>query len=429
MKKFLRLIVICFTTMPFLSNAYSCDRFLQKYKTECDIQNRYLKLKAGFKKHNVDIDFLTEFRAIRFIARRDMKRTIKEKPKGFLTWDIYSPAPKTWLKWEEGNFHRSIVSAEMQCLSNKGKGWKFSTASLEKLHEKTIGGGLAGPMEKIPIVKGLFPKPGEIRKRGHANSGFMVRKWMKRPLNKQEVGLIKNFELKDKDGNPLVRTTMLFQIPDVGNYIKKYSKTSRFGSFLSKKFRGQAYGQVGYLRSKRVPYEMARLFKHINEAIRFYKTGKRTSGDSDFDDFDYKRTPLQVVADLQRRYIAIHPFHEGNGRMSRFIQDMLLQLFKLPPSPAGDLQSDVLTTNAVYRKETVEAFKLAMTNLESCLKQYDKGGKVEPRCTHMYEAHSSESESIKADKNKFLKVFNDSISKIKSSEKTKCIGKSKLQSL
>ena len=50
--------------------------------------------------------------------------TIKEKPKGFLTWDIYSPAPKTWLKWEEGNFHRSIVSAEMQCLSDKGKGWK-----------------------------------------------------------------------------------------------------------------------------------------------------------------------------------------------------------------------------------------------------------------------------------------------------------------
>ena len=39
------------------------------------------------------------------------------------------------------------------------------------------------------------------------------------------------------------------------------------------------------------------------------------------------------------------------------------------------------------------------------------------------------SESIKADKNKFLEVFNDSISKIKSSEKTKCIGKSKLQSL
>ena len=115
--------------------------------------------------------------------------------------------------------------------------------------------------------------------------------------------------------------------------------------------------------------------------------------------------------------------------MSRFIQDMLLQLFKLPPSPAGDLQSDVLTTNAVYRKETVEAFKLAMTNLESCLKQYDKGGKVEPRCTHMYRAHSSETEVIKAAKNKFLKTFNDSISKIKSSERTKCISKSKLQSL
>ena len=174
---------------------------------------------------------------------------------------------------------------------------------------------------------------------------------------------------------------------------------------------------------------MARLFKHINEAIRFYKTGKKTSGDSDFDDFDYKRTPLQLVADLQRRYIAIHPFHEGNGRMSRFIQDMLLQLFNLPPSPAGDLQSDVLTTNAVYRKETAEAFKLAMRNLESCLKQYNKGGKIEPRCTHMYEAHESESDSIKEAKNKFLKSFKDSILEIKSSEKPKCISKNRLQSL
>ncbi|MEE2744681.1 MAG: hypothetical protein VYD54_12280, partial [Bdellovibrionota bacterium] len=121
--------------------------------------------------------------------------------------------------------------------------------------------------------------------------------------------------------------------------------------------------------------------------------------------------------------------HEGNGRMSRFIQDMLLSLFNLPASPAGDLQSDVLTTNAVYRKETVEAFRLAMTNLETCLKQYDKGGKVEPRCTHMYEAHASESDTIKAGKAKFYKSFKDSIASIKGSEKPSCISKKSLQAL
>ena len=418
-------LIFCFLLQPLKA----CDDFLKKYKTECDIQNRYLKLKAGFEKHGVDVDFITEFRAIRFIARRDMKRTIEKKPGGFLTWDIYDPAPKTWLKWEEGNFHRSIVSAEMQCLSDKGKGWKFSTASLAKLHKKTIGGGLAGPMEKIPLVEKLFPKPGEVRRRGHANSGFMVQKWMKRPLTKEEYSLIKNFELKDKDGNPLVRTTMLFRQPNLKKYLNRFSEKSKLASYLSKKFKGGAVGQVGYLRSKQVPYEMARLFKHINEAIRFYKTGKKTRGDSDFNDFDYKRNPLQLVADLQRRYIAIHPFHEGNGRMSRFIQDMLLSLFNLPASPAGDLQSDVLTTNAIYRKETVEAFKLAMTNLETCLKQYDKGGKVEPRCTHMYEAHSSESDSIKASKAKFYKTFKDSIASIKSSEKPSCISREKLKSL
>ncbi|MEE2743881.1 MAG: hypothetical protein VYD54_08245, partial [Bdellovibrionota bacterium] len=68
-------------------------------------------------------------------------------------------------------------------------------------------------------------------------------------------------------------------------------------------------------------------------------------------------------------------------------------------------------------------------NLETCLKQYDKGGKVEPRCTHMYEAHSSESDSIKASKAKFYNTFKDSIASIKSSEKPSCISREKLKSL
>jgi hypothetical protein len=421
----------------------ACDSFLKKgYPEECKIQDRYNKLKAGFDKHGVDIDFLTEFRAIRFIARRDMVRTIKENKSGFLTWDIYAPKPKTWLKWEEGNFHRSIVSAEMKCLSDKGKGWKFSTSSLAKLHLKTIGGGLAGPMEKIPLLADFFPKPGEIRHGKHFNSGFMIKKWMGGPLTKEEYKLVKNFEIMDKSGKPLVRTTLVFRQPDLKKYIGRIKgktklgkylagkfKGGKLGQYLTKKFKGGAVGQVGYLRSKQVPYEMTRLFKHINEALRFYKAGKKTSGDPDYNDFNYKRTPLQLVADLQRRYIAIHPFHEGNGRMSRFIQDMLLQLFKLPPSPAGDLQSDVLTTNSVYRKETVNAFELAMNNLESCLKQYDKGGKVEPRCTHMYEAHKSESDKIKAGKKKFYALYKKSINDIKKTEKPTCISKDDLNNL
>ena len=72
MKRFLMVITFGMIISSLFSEAYSCDNFLKKYKAECDIQTRYLKLKEGFKKHNVDVNFLTEFRAIRFIARRDM---------------------------------------------------------------------------------------------------------------------------------------------------------------------------------------------------------------------------------------------------------------------------------------------------------------------------------------------------------------------
>lgn len=49
-------------------------------------------------------------------------------------------------------------------------------------------------------------------------------------------------------------------------------------------------------------------------------------------------SPVDFIADLQRRYISMHPFGDGNGRTSHFLQDIVMRALDLPFAPTGSLR-------------------------------------------------------------------------------------------
>jgi hypothetical protein len=82
-------------------------------------------------------------------------------------------------------------------------------------------------------------------------------------------------------------------------------------------------------------------------------------------------TPGELAYLAQQFYVGVHPFHEGNGRTSRFLQELILTLFELPHGSSGDLMDiDVLTDHKTYYQKAIEAnFKL-FSEVEQCLSEY-----------------------------------------------------------
>jgi Fic family protein len=77
----------------------------------------------------------------------------------------------------------------------------------------------------------------------------------------------------------------------------------------------------------------------LDEFLSWYATGRGT-GD-----------PVAFAAEAQHRLISIHPFADGNGRLSRLVMDHALQADGLPPSLLRDPGMDYLVTSEVWAEE------------------------------------------------------------------------------
>ncbi len=65
------------------------------------------------------------------------------------------------------------------------------------------------------------------------------------------------------------------------------------------------------------------------------------------------------------------PFSEGNGRTSRFMQELVLTALGLPHGSSGDLMDiDVLTPFPKYYQTAMSSTTNLMSSMESCLEQY-----------------------------------------------------------
>lgn len=84
-------------------------------------------------------------------------------------------------------------------------------------------------------------------------------------------------------------------------------------------------------------------------------------------------TPMEFASNMQRHFVQVHAFAEGNGRNSRFWQDVILNMFGLPYAASGDMMSDdVLATHNVYYAEFYKVTNAAMSDISRCLNEYEK---------------------------------------------------------
>lgn len=301
---------------------------------------------------------LTHYRAMRFLDIYDWKETNREG--NFLPWKIYKPTPKTWMYFERG-IH--FITAEW---INKIR-TNISQKDFEEAHFVVMTRDIMGKAargKKNAVV-------GELRyKTNQPSPSWKARCKSRYGLTNKEYQLMRNFDLKAVDGRPLVHFK--------GGKVKKCSN-------------GRYEARMVYVESPEVPREISRLTDFINQTWTPIKNGHGSI------------SPLDLSADAQRWLVSIHPIGDGNGRISRMLQDAISKDFGLPFAPAGYLTWDQTKPKNEYRQHLKEQTNKMMGELEDCLNQYRSGGKIHPYCRPLYVAHKNDSQSVKSDKTKFAR--------------------------
>jgi hypothetical protein len=332
----------------FLSKSFACHENLQHFPFECSVQDRFLKIRNDFiERWDINIDDIYFYKASRFIDDKSLEKAIKNK---ILVQNIYDPKPTTWQYWEKG-------VEKCQDLSNNiisSRSCHLTVEQLKQLHNTTITNELIGPLT-------------------YFSSWFLDLK--KTPL--LGPGILRSTHLNFR---PFFSFNCGDRIP--ANKIKKFiddsPKDSEGISILDFSYSPcpdslHVQGSVYYSESVEVPKRIEQFVENFNLKIGdLLKCNQLSSDQIPYTDKNLNLSPYELAADFQRWYVAIHPFREGNGRLSRFIQDMISQIFDLPYVPASKLQNDLLVENKQYKDMTKKFVLETLDQLELCLNQYEE---------------------------------------------------------
>ena len=342
----------CSAVLLWSVNALSCDSVLENYPLECSLQDRHRKVREDLQSfHGVDASQIAEYRALRFIGRRSWE---KSKARGSVDpAQVYTPAPRTWNIWARG--------AEFSdSLSPVGPAF-IQMDTLREIHRQVIDQELMTRWSVL--LKGA--SPGEIRDSWWKLPPGFSADCKKGQITEQQARVLLKFDLKDSNGRPMVHAN-LQPCRELKNWVGSPKQGHAVPAYPDSPY---YFGFVTYLSSSRVTEELSRLWTDTSADWAALLAGKLRG----------EISPLTLIADFQRRFIAIHPFGDGNGRTSRLLQDWLLRSLDLPVASSGDLQHDIDQDPETYRQQFTDALVRSTELLESCLVGYNNS-KPSPEC-------------------------------------------------
>ncbi len=90
---------------------------------------------------------------------------------------------------------------------------------------------------------------------------------------------------------------------------------------------------------------------------------------------------LQFAISIQRELAAIHPFQDGNGRMSRFLMDYVTIKLDLPFLFIPDMNNDYSADFQEYYGWVLDSISKTNEILSTCIQSYsDKKKPTKPSC-------------------------------------------------
>lgn len=315
--------------------AVACDDLLQQFPRDCSLQDRLRSVKAALKSKGVDADEVAEYRVLRFVDRYSWEKakTARTAPD-----NIYNPAPATWEVWDAG-MRQIFANPDIH----------MTDADFSAMNRVLLTNG--SDNIKDPNTD-RTKKPGEFRTGNDLGIGFC--------------------HANVKDSNPILekssRSNMIFQNrweQKTGMNFKQLMKENgalapESASLQAKMTQSEnpncqaPNSWVNFIPTREVQQQLSWLRVFTETNLQLIRDGRAAA------------SPIELAAFVQRWFVTIHPFSDGNGRTSRAVQDVLLAGFAMPFAPAGDLYNDATTEWESYLEQTYKTMESMLTVLENC---------------------------------------------------------------
>ena len=325
-------------------NASACDLQLSSnilFSKDCEIQDKFESLKLLYSQHGSNIDDVVEYKALRFIDRKSWQKNInKEKNDPRF---IYRPYSLTWDIWVSGiNSIFSDHEVTLQTLF-------FNLSELSRVNKLL----LTDSRNDISATK--FDNAGELRNSiFDGNVGFCS-------ILSSKI-LNEHYSKIEKSMNDYVSNWEKLSGISFKKLVKQYNGESPSNATLGinlsvrdNRCNDRKNHFTYYVSSSKVEKYLNWLGIFIDYNLKLYHRGELIV------------SPIEFASFVQKVFVTIHPFHDGNGRTSRVIQDLILKEFGMPYAPSGDLQSDILLSFESYRARTYSKFESMLNFLEKCL--------------------------------------------------------------
>lgn len=285
--QFIKYLILCLFISAFSYAAENCDY----HYLSPEVQAKLEEIKSKWPDKEKELYFNSyidsTFMYERFFNSKDLEAASKV---GTHPLDLYGNALKQYQSFKTGStFLNKIPKGE----------FVLSEDLIKNLH-KIVMEGVYRVDEKIAAT--LLPifvaKPGKYKTL--KNFGFSP--FTKHHLNEKQFQAIKDN-------------------PDLG--------------FLEVPFVSKADHRVGFI----VFPSGRKAKKELQDLIVWYNENKATMH------------PILLAAKFQRKFISMHPFYNGNGRVSRLIMDRILAEGGYPPSIISDMNMDLYVSEKEWIDE------------------------------------------------------------------------------
>jgi hypothetical protein len=341
MKKLLGILIVLLASYK----AFACDQNLQAFSRDCAMQDRLASIRTKYSNLGIDLDEIGDYKGVRFIARGAWNGAMNMKK---APTDIYNPAPATWNVWEGG------INSLFKNRQNKDALYngsvtldqnRFSQINLVLLTDGVTSIKDAGTAQN--------KKPGEFRHYNDTGVGYCAgagdEEVYRKGIERAEDSM-KTFQKKWESLSGVRFKDVVKQY----NGLKWRRANLEPGMNISGACRDGTGVFIGYSSSYDVENQIDWIRIFIKTNLEAIQQGRGVL------------SPVALAAIVQKWFVSVHPFADGNGRTSRGVQDTIMANFGLPYVPGGDLQNDAMEDAEVYIENTYKQLDLMLAKLETC---------------------------------------------------------------
>lgn len=348
--------ILFFILISSSSLAWSeCDENVKNMNTShlngislCELQSRYKEVMHELSNNGIsDPNHVGNAFAPRFINMPNwLNYLIQKGDSEQAAWNVYNPAPITWKNWataaaliDNPNFNLTFFKGTNDEILNKIL--KLHSISMTGLlNSNQVGNFRTNDIEIIPLLSS------------------------KNAYTLAQIKKLKNLPFASLKTGMKLATFTSKQCDDVSQDYKQLQIINRF--FLLNKISSNApIKECGVLTMAPPDEVLAQMNLWINK-IR-----------NDLKELEFNPKTIDIVklaSEAQQWMVIIHPFVDGNGRMSRFMMESIFRKYNLPAPTLEDMNQDFFSTPNEWADLVGQGLLNTVTQLEICLKKPNNPG-------------------------------------------------------